>query len=71
MIGWKDYNPQIGAALDAIVSDDLEDFKHAMLTIHSSEGIWETDEEGDEARKHAGLPRSVDGYPDKASSLAR
>ena len=38
------YDPQLGAALDAIVSDDLEKFKLAMLTIHSSEQIWETHE---------------------------
>ena len=65
------YKPQRGAALDAIVANNLEDFKLAMLTIHSSEGIWETDKEGDEARKSAGLPNSVDSYADKASSLAR
>ena len=74
VIGWKDsaYNPQLGAALDAIVSDNLDEFKLAMLTIHSSEGICETDEETAEARKNAGLASTGRlTSTDKASSLAR
>ena len=34
------YNPQIGAALDAIVLNDLEAFKEAMLTMHPGETVF-------------------------------
>ena len=64
------YNPQLDAALDAIVSVNLEDFKISMLTIHSSERIWETLEEANEARKSAGLP-FYGTCLDKFGSLAR
>ena len=58
VIGWEDsaYNPQNGPALDAIVSDNLEEFKVAMLTIHSSEQVYESGEAALEARTHIGLP---------------
>ena len=50
-----DYDPKIGAALDAIVADDLEGFKKAMLTIHVGELVFASGEDAVIARKELGL----------------
>ena len=52
------YNPQVGAALDAIVAGDLEAFKEAMLTIHKAEIVFESGDVAVLARRQHNLPNA-------------
>ena len=54
-MGAQVYDPQIGAALDAIASHNLEEFKLAMLTIHQGEKVWETGTIAVQARQNLQL----------------
>ena len=51
------YNPQIGAALDAIQHGDLEAFKTALASIDPRDVIWADGEAAIEGRRQRGLPR--------------
>ena len=63
------YNPQIGAALDAIVLNDLEAFKEAMLTIHPGEAVFGSGEAAVHARGQLNL--SSDAPAMTLASLTR
>ena len=50
------YNPQIGAALDAIALNDLEAFKEAVLTMHPGEMVFDSGEAAVRVRDRLNLP---------------
>ena len=64
-VGVQVYDPQIGAALDAIASDNLEEFKLAMLTIHQGEEVWRSGTVAVQARQNLKLsnPRAAAMLP--------
>ena len=64
------YNPQIGAALDAIAANDLLAFKRALPTIHSAEKVFSGGGAAVCTREHLNLPNS-DAPAMDLRSLAR